>query len=86
MENLEQFAKVLPIKIYIIKPDIKLQVDYNYLEKFTGQNMHDVNLEILHPVKQKLDLPDPNGPLSQIVLPMAIAAANIKFAKALNEA
>ena len=33
-ENLEQFAKVLPIEIYILK----LQVHYAYNEKFTVTN------------------------------------------------
>jgi len=32
-------------------------------------------------VKQKLDLPDPSGPLSETVPLTAIAAGNIKVAK-----
>ena len=37
-------------------------------------------------MKQKPDLPDPSGPLSQAVPPTAIAAANVKVAEALNDA
>ena len=43
-------------------------------------------LKYFHPVKQKPDLPDPSGPLSQAVPPTAIAAANVKVAEALNDA
>ena len=43
-------------------------------------------LKYFHPVKQKPDLPDPNGPLSQSLPSTAIAAANVKVTDALNEA
>ena len=39
-----------------------------------------------HPVKQKLDLPDPSGPLREKVPPTAIAAANAKVTDAINKA
>lgn len=42
-------------------------------------------LKYFHAVKKKLDLPDPIGPLSKIVLSTAIAAANVKVTKTLNE-
>ena len=43
-------------------------------------------LKYFHPVKQKSNLPDLRGPLSQSLPPTAIAAANIKVSEALNEA
>ena len=43
-------------------------------------------LKYVRPLKQKPDLPDPRGPLSENVPPTAIAAANVKVVEALDEA
>ena len=40
----------------------------------------------MSPLREKLDLPDPSGPLTQTVLPTAIVEANVKVNEALNEA
>ena len=42
-------------------------------------------LKYLHSVKQKPDLPDPNGPLRKAVPLTAISAANEKVNESLNE-
>ena len=47
--------------------------------------MFNVNLEYFNPLKQKPDLPDPSGPLSEALPSIAIVAANVKVAEALNE-
>ena len=74
-------------KFYPPKFISKFWVDHDYREKFHPAKTCSMSiLKYFHPVKQKPDLPDPSGPLSQTVPPTAIAAANIKVTEALNEA
>ena len=42
-------------------------------------------LNYFHPVKQKQDLPDPSGPLSELIPSTAIASTNVKVLAALED-
>ena len=82
-ENFDKFGKSEAIRQSFTHPNLHFKklriVDY---QKFTGKNARDVYLEILSSFEGKPGLPDPSGPLKEIVPPTAIAEANVKVNEA----
>ena len=82
LANAKQFAKDLPIQIYILK-NCRYIVNY---QKIHQAKMHVMSiLKYFRTLREKPDLPDPSGPLRETVQPTAIVAVNVKVNEALND-
>ena len=83
------FANILPSQIYLYflqnsrLPDKKVCM-YVRDQKGSAKSKMSI-LKYLHPLKQKQDLPDSSGPLSEKIPSTAIASANVKVLEALEE-
>ena len=77
LANLKQFAKVLPVQIYILKT-----ADSRLPKYSPGKNAHGVYLEILLSFEGEARSPRSHGPLRETVPPTAIVEANVKVNEA----